>query len=215
VSTIDAIIPPIDVIPHEREFMDTRNTCSLPSDEDLREALKKMKTYVDVTEEDLKKIYEIALQHAQGRLASQVPVSDVMTKNVITVKQDADLHEAARILSEKGISGMPVVDDSNKVIGVISEADILMLAGLKKGHTFKDIVHTILGEPVPARKGGNRVKDVMGIPQITCKADDDIAGAAKVLDEKKIKRLPVVDGEGKLIGIISRADIVKAIGKKS
>ena len=165
--------------------------------------------------EDLKKIYEIALQHARMRFASQVPVKDVMTKNVITIKQDADLHEAARVLSENRISGMPVVDDNDHVIGIISEADILMLAGMKKEHTFKDIVRHILGEPVPVRKSGDRVKDVMSFPPITSKADDDIAGAAKVLDEKKIKRLPVVDDEGKLIGIISRADIVKAIGKKN
>jgi len=194
--------------------MDTGNVCSPPSDEDLRDALKKMKTYVDVTEEDLKKIYEIALQHARDRIASQIPVSDVMTKHVISVKQDVDLHEAARILSESRISGMPVVDDSNHVIGVISEADILMLAGMKKEHTFKDIIRTILGEPVHVRQGGNRVKDVMGFPPITSKADDDIARVAKVLDEKRIKRLPVVDDVGKLIGIISRADIVRMIGKR-
>jgi CBS domain-containing membrane protein len=195
--------------------MDTGNVCSPPSEEDLRAALKEMKAYMDVTEEDLKKIYEIALRHARGRLASQVPVKSVMTTNVITVKQDADLHEAARILSDKRISGMPVVDDSNHVIGVIGEADILMLAGMKKEHTFKDIVRSILGEPIPARKGGNRVKDVMSFPPITSRADDDIAVAAKVLEEKRIKRLPVVDDEGKLIGIISRADIVRTIGKKS
>jgi CBS domain-containing membrane protein len=195
--------------------MDPRDVCSLPSDEDLRAALKKMKAYMDVTEEDLRKIYEIALQHARVRFASQVPVKDVMTKNVITIKQDADIHEAARILSENRISGMPVVDENDHVIGIISEADILMLAGMKKEHTFKDIVRHLLGEPVPVRKSGDRVKDVMSFPPITSKADDDIVGAANVLDEKRIKRLPVVEGDGRLIGIISRADIVKAIGKMS
>jgi CBS domain-containing membrane protein len=195
--------------------MDAKNVCSLPSDEDLRAALKKMKTYMDVTEEDLKKIYELALRHAQIRLASQVPVKDVMTRTVVTVKQDADLHEAARILSENRISGMPVVSDNNQVIGVISEADILTMAGMKKDHTFKDIVRTILGEHVPGRKGGNRVKDVMSFPPITSKADDHITDVAKVLDEKRFKRMPVVDDDGKLIGIISRADIVRAIGNES
>jgi len=194
--------------------MDNKNVCSPPSGEDLREALKKMKTYVDITEEDLTKIYEIALRHARERIASQVPVKDVMTKTVVTIKRDADLHEAARLLSENRISGMPVVDDNNRVIGVISEADILALAGMKKEHTFKDILRNILGEPVPARTGGNRVEDVMSFPPITSKADDDIAEVAKVLDERRIKRLPVVDGEGRLLGVVSRADIVRAISKK-
>jgi CBS-domain-containing membrane protein len=184
------------------------------SEQDLRAALREMKTYVDVTEEDLKKIFESALRHAQERIAARVPVRDVMTSTVVTVNRNADLHEAARLLSENKISGMPVVDDNNRVIGVISEADILILAGMKKEHTFKDILRNILGEPVPAKKGGNKVEDVMGFPPITSKADDDIGEVAKILDDRRIKRLPVVDDEGKLIGIISRADIVRAIGKK-
>jgi len=194
--------------------MKRENVCSPPSEEDLRAALKEMKTYVDVTEEDLKKIYEIALRYAQLRLVSHVPVKDIMTKTVITVKRNADLHEAARLLSERGISGMPVVDDNNRVVGVISEADILTLAGMKREHTFKDILRSILGEPLPARaSGGNKVEDVMSFPPITSRADEAVADVAKILDERRIKRLPVVDDQGKLLGIISRADIVRAIGR--
>jgi len=192
-----------------------KETCPNVTLEDLRDALRKMKTYVDITEEDLKKIFELALHHARARVALRVPVKEVMTNNVVFVKRDADLHEAARILSENRISGMPVIDDNNRVIGVISEADLLMLAGMKKEHVFKDIVRHILGEPVSARTDGSRVEDVMSFPPITSKADDDIAEVANVLDEKRIKRLPVVDAEGRLIGIISRADIVKTISKKT
>jgi CBS domain-containing membrane protein len=181
--------------------------------EDLRDALRKMKTHVAATEEDLKKIYEFAVRHAQERAAFRVPVRDVMTNNVVFVKRDADLHEAARILSENKISGMPVIDDDNRVIGVISEADLLMLAGVRRGHVFRDILHHILGEPVSAKNGGDRVEDVMSFPPITSMADDDISEVANILDEKRIKRLPVVDAEGKLIGIISRADIVKSISR--
>lgn len=190
-----------------------RSECSL-SDEDLRAALKEMRSYVDVTEEDLKKIYEIALRHARERAALRIPVRLVMTTNVVTTSDNADLHEAARLLSEHRISGMPVVDDQNRVIGVISEADLLMLAGMQAGHTFRDILHRILREPVPSKKSGDKVQDVMSFPPITAKADDDVTEVAKVLDERRIKRLPVVDDEGKVIGVISRADIVRAIGKK-
>jgi len=189
------------------------NACGL-SDEDLHAALREMKAYVDITEDDLKKIYEIALRHAQERVAFQLPVRAVMSKNVITITRDADLHEAARILSENRISGAPVVDDQGRVIGVISEADILTLAGMKREHTFKDILRNIMGEPIPARKSGNKVEDVMSFPPITAKADDDIGDVAKILDDRRIKRLPVVDDNGKLVGIIARADIVRAIGNK-
>jgi CBS domain-containing protein len=189
------------------------DTCGL-SDDDLRAALHEMKTYVDITEEDLKIIYEIALRHARERITFQMPVRNVMTKNVITISPDADLQEAASRLSENRISGMPVIDDNGRVIGVISEADILILAGMKRDHTFKDILRNIIGEPIPARKSGKKVADVMSFPPITSKADDDIGEVAKILDERRIKRLPVVDDEGRLLGVVSRADIVRAIGRK-
>jgi CBS-domain-containing membrane protein len=194
--------------------MDTKNVCLPPSEDDLRAALKEMKIYVDITEDDLKKIYEIALQHARSRVASQVLVKEAMSKNVIAVKRDADLHEVSRLLSEHRISGMPVVDDDNRVIGVVSEADVLVLAGMNKKHTFKDVLRIILGEPVPSRTGGGHVENVMSAPVFTAGEDDDIKKAAGILDERKIKRLPVVDERGKLVGIISRADIVRAISKK-
>ncbi len=195
--------------------MEKRETdiCSL-SEEDIRAAVLEMKTYVDATEEDLKKIFEIALRHARERIASRIPVRDVMTGKVVTVTPGTDLHEAARLLSEHRISGMPVVNEQNRVIGVISEADILILAGMQRGHTFKDVLRYILGEPVAARKSGEKVKDVMSVPPITITENEDIGEAASILDNRRIKRLPVVDAEGTLIGIISRADIVRAIGKK-
>ncbi|MEK6653588.1 MAG: CBS domain-containing protein [Thermodesulfobacteriota bacterium] len=184
--------------------------------EDLRAALREMKTYVDVTEEDLKRIYEIALRHAQQRMAAKIPVQEVMTGNVVAVGRDADLNEAVHLLSEHKISGMPVVDDAKRVIGVISEADLLQLIGMKKDHTFRDILRNILGEAGRAKvTAGDRVDDVMSSPALTIGPDEDVKKAAILLDERRIKRLPVVDGEGQLVGIISRGDIVRAIGKKA
>lgn len=105
------------------------------------------------------------------------------------------------------------MNGENRVIGVVTEADVLSMTGLKKSHTFKDIVRHILGEPLPVRKIGDKVEDVMTSPAITIRPDTDIREASKILDERRIKRLPVVDEENKLIGIISRADIVRIIRK--
>lgn len=183
------------------------------SDEDLRGALKEIKAYVDITEEDLKKIYTIALRHARERLAHNVLVDEVMTKKVVAVKKYDDIQEAARLLTENRISGLPVVDAENSVLGVVTEADILSMTGIKDGHNFRDILRHILGEPLPERKSGHLVGDIMTSPAITTRPDADIKEVAKILDEKRIKRLPVVDRKNKLVGVISRADIVRAIGK--
>lgn len=184
------------------------------SDEDLRSALKEIKTYVDITEEDLRKIYTIALRYARERLARKILVKEVMTKEVVAVKKYDDIHEAARLLSENRISGLPVVDADNLVSGVVTEADILSMTGLREGHTFKDILRHILGEPLPERKSGHLVGDIMTSPAITTTPDADIGEVARVLDEKRIKRLPVVDEKKRLIGVISRADIVRVMGKR-
>ncbi|MBP1695634.1 MAG: rane protein [Deltaproteobacteria bacterium] len=191
----------------------TRKECAI-SDDDLRAALKEMGTYVDVTEEDLKKIYSIALKHAEERLASRIAVGDVMTKKVITARADADIHELSALLSKNRISGLPVVDEENHVIGVVSEADILFMAGMERGHTFKDVLRHILGEPLPKRTHGNRINDIMSSPAITTRPEADIKEVAGILESKKIKRLPVVDSENRLLGIISRADLVGAMSRR-
>jgi CBS domain-containing membrane protein len=194
--------------------MDTlKEECNI-SDQDLREALKEMGTYVDVTEEDLKNIYSIALRHARERLAQKIPVGDVMTKRVVTAKRNSDIHEISALFSENRISGLPVVDEGNHVIGIVSEADILSMAGMEKEHTFKDILRHILGEPLPKRKHGETVGEIMSSPAITTSAEADIREVAGILEGKRIKRLPVVDGENRLLGIISRGDIVRAMSRK-
>lgn len=184
------------------------------SDEDLRAARREIKTYIDITEEDLKKIYALALRHARERLEKKITVGEVMTGEVVAVTRATGISEVADLLSEHTISGMPVVDDERRVIGIVTEADVLAMAGMKKGSTFRDKLKHILGDPLPVTKKDHTLTEVMTAPAITTTPDADIREVAAVLNEKRIKRLPVVDNEGRLIGIISRGDIVKALGKR-
>ncbi len=195
--------------------MEERDDVCNVTEADLRSALRDIRTYIDVTEEDLKKIYELAVRHARERRAQKITVRRAMTMEVVTVKRETDIQAAAELLTRHRISGMPVVDDDDRVVGVIGEADILALVGLKREHGFKDILRHMLGEPVPVRKrSGNTVGEVMSTPPITAGPDDDIKDVATIVDERRIKRLPVVDGEGKLIGVISRADIIRIMGRE-
>jgi CBS-domain-containing membrane protein len=184
------------------------------TDEDLRDALRDMKGYVDISIEDLRAIYSVALRHARQRLAEQVPVSKIMTRAVVTVAPDAYLQEVTRLLGENNVSGLPVVDAAGRVVGLISEADVLSMTGVKRGHTFKDVVRHVLGEAEPAREKGSTVADFMTSPAITVRPDTDVREAARMVDEKRIKRLPVVDDEGRLVGIVSRADMLKVVGTR-
>lgn len=141
-------------------------------------------------------------------------VQDVMTKDIISVQKYESILHVAGILSEKSISGLPVVDKKNRVIGIITQADILSVVGIRKEHTLKDLLKHMLGEPLPEKKIGDIVADIMASPAVTIKPTANIAVAAQVLDEKRIRRLPVVDDNNVLIGLISRADILKAVIRK-
>jgi CBS domain-containing protein len=180
--------------------------------EDVRAALRDMKVYVDVTEEDLLKIYRFAVVHANERFSP--PVSEIMQTSVITAKKEMSLDEVAHLISEHNISGLPVVDDTGLVLGVLSEADILCMAGMEKDHSFKDKLKHLLGEPLHSHRKGGNVGDIMSSPAITVRPETFIKAAARLIAEKRIKRLPVVNEKGQLVGIVSRADIVKAMADR-
>ncbi len=152
--------------------------------------------------------------HLRSAMGLEMLVQDVMTTKVITVQKYESIVHVAHILSERNISGLPVVDKENKVIGIITQADILSILGVRREHTFKDLLKHMLGEPLQERKMGDIVGDIMVSPAFTVKATANISEIALIMDEKRIRRLPVVDNENRLIGIISRADILKAVIRK-
>ncbi len=194
--------------------MEICKTCPSISEEDLQAARAELKTYVDITDEDLMKIYVLAVRHSRERHSTMVMVQNVMTEKVISVNPGTSVHEAARLLSEHKITGLPVVDGENRVIGVISTADILSPEGSKKENVLSKLMRQLRGKQGAEKGVGERVEDAMSVPPITTEPDADIKEVAAVLDLHRIKRLPVIDPDGKLIGIISRGDIVRAMGRK-
>jgi len=115
-------------------------------------------------------------------------VKDVMTTQVITVKEDQTLQQAARLLSRYRISGLPVVNDDNTVVGVVTEYDVI-------------------------GKEGETVGDIMTRSVISVTPETDLEEVRRVLVHERIKRLIVLE-QGKLVGIISRADLVKEVANR-
>ena len=116
--------------------------------------------------------------------------SDIMTRTVFTVGPQVKAQEAAQILSQKRISGLPVVDENSKIIGIVTEADIIS----------------------KVNREGLLVADIMSHKVITVDEETLVSDIAMLLTERKIKRVPVVQ-DNKLVGIISRADIVNAVAQ--
>jgi CBS domain-containing protein len=150
----------------------------------------------------------------RSALGEEMLVRDVMTMDVITVSKYESVLKVADILSEKNISGLPVMDRHNRVVGIITQADILWVLGLGRDHTFKDVLKSWLGEPLPRRRMGDVVGDIMTYPAIFIGPEATIAEAVRIMDDRKIRRLTVINDKNKLLGILTRADILKAVLKK-
>ncbi len=183
------------------------------SDEDIKAALKEINTYIDISIEDFKEIYLHALRHAKDRLLN-ISVDSVMTKNIISVTEEANINEAIHLFSENKISCLPVVDDKGEIKGIVTRKDIIVATGVAKNHTLRDIIRHMIGVPTPHYHTVNdkTVKDIMSSPIITIQSGRDVKEAAFKLIEMRINNLPVVDKDNKLLGVISAGDIVKNTG---
>jgi CBS domain-containing protein len=143
--------------------------------------------------------------------------SDVMNRAVISCLPDTRLEDVVQALAENSISGLPVIDAQRKVLGIISEGDLL-LADEMEAPRMKTALFGLylLPEGVVdkmAEARGILARDVMKTDVVTCTPDTPVRDVVKILSERRIKRLPVVDEAGKLVGIISRADIIRAIAQ--
>jgi CBS-domain-containing membrane protein len=136
-------------------------------------------------------------------------VKDVMTTHVITVRKSASFKEMAEKLREHRVSAFPVVDDDGKVIGVISEADLLTKEALDGGHAaMPGMISGMLQRREQERAAGLTAADLMTCPAVTVGPDDPVEHAARLMYVRRVKRLPVTDTAGRLVGIISRADVL-------
>ncbi|GID32310.1 CBS domain-containing protein [Paractinoplanes brasiliensis] len=135
-------------------------------------------------------------------------VDDVMTKAVLSVDAAATYRDVVDLLVDNRLSAVPVIDAFGRVVGVVSEADLLRkieYAGdeeprLFDGRRRRDDRHKALARTV---------SELMTAPAVTALSGTSIAAAARLMDREKVKRLPVVDDLGRLIGIVSRGDLLK------
>ncbi|HZK24564.1 MAG TPA: CBS domain-containing protein [Oscillospiraceae bacterium] len=145
-------------------------------------------------------------------------IKEIMTSEVIAVTQETTVDEAARLLLEHKISGLPVVDEQQQVVGMVTEADLIYQA--KELHTpaFTEILGGVifLEDPDNFKKqlqkmSGYRVADVMTTPVFTVAADASKEEVATMMVEQGINRVPVVGTDGRLQGIVSRQDLLSAM----
>lgn len=135
-------------------------------------------------------------------------LKDVMTKDVITVSPDDTLEKVLDIFSKNNISGAPVTKDG-KVVGIISESDILKKTKIYK-LIPKDAKHAV---KIRNLLKNTRVRQIMTIKVYHVRESDDISKAVKIMNLMDINRLPVLSSKNRLVGIVTRGDIINALAK--
>jgi len=182
--------------------------------EDFQDALKEFDTYIDVTLEDLMQINRSAHKHAQLRQTEQLIVRDIMTSNVATVTPGTSLRDAARMLLELRISGLPVIDEHNKPVGIVTEADFLSALGIPCHHPAHSLWQTLESMFSHQPRPGNiaaRVADIMVHQVITISDDKTLHDAIDTMKRHHIKRVVVTNQQQQIRGIITRSNLVKVL----
>ena len=149
----------------------------------------------------------------QVRVARAMHVRDVMSKDVVTVHAGTSLPAAAELMVAKKVSGLPVLDAEDRVVGILTGADFMSAMNIE-GAGIANPLETLVRKR-RARKGmGTIVDDIMTRDPITIRAEDTLEHAVQRMDRNKVKRLVVTDGERRVRGIVSRSDMVKLFAAK-
>jgi len=140
--------------------------------------------------------------------------SDIMHQAVVSIPQDAELHDAVRLMVARRLSGLVVVDDAGKMVGMLTEADLLRRTEIGTEHRYSKLVAFLRGPGREAedylRTHARHVRDVMHTPVLAVSKDSKLDDVVALMEKNKVRRVPVLE-HGKPIGIISRADLLRAL----
>jgi CBS domain-containing protein len=149
-------------------------------------------------------------------MISELRAKDIMVKDVVTVTKDQTVDQVIKILMDRNISGMPVVDDQNRVIGIVTEGDLIYRSKKLEIPRYFTILDSYIFlddtkkmEEQIRKMVGYRVEDIMTREVTLVDIEDTVEEIATIMTRKKVNRVPVIC-DGKLVGIITRRDIIRA-----
>lgn len=180
--------------------------------DDIAKALQEVGTYMDVSVDDLLQVQTLAMKHARMRKSQDRQIASLMTQPVISVSPDCSLSEAAHLLVTHRISGLPVVDESNKLLGIITEADFLRALGVAAhhpGHHLWQTLENMFHPAVQVRETEGTVAELMVRDVITLSDKASLHQALELMKQHRIKRLVVCDKEQRVVGMLTRSNLVR------
>ena len=184
--------------------------------EDLKAALAEMGTFIDVGEEDLEKLYELALAHVQGLRLRRRRCGEVMSRPPVAVPYDTPLEEAWALMARHGIHGVVVVDPFRRVLGMVTRSDFLRHAeGRTEGNHALRLARLLRRTPGFHSDKPEAAGQIMSAPAVTAWEDETVAEVLPRFAAHRIHHLPVVDRQGRLVGMLTRADVLALLAEPS
>lgn len=157
----------------------------------------------------------VAYSHRRLReLPAAAPVHDVMSREVHTVRSDTPLAEAVELLLDKVYRTLPVIDETGRVVGILTDGDLLKRANLMAASAQRELTPAEVRQELDQiRQSGQTVGQVMTSNPVIVTPETTITQAVSLMVERDVKRLPVVDAGGKLLGMVSRVNVLRALAE--
>jgi CBS domain-containing membrane protein len=179
------------------------------SDEDILDAMRHIPGYLDITTADFRAIYHLAHRHSLDRLFRHVRAGRLMRTGITPLQADMRLDEAARSLAEQRLKSLPVIDANGYVIGILTETDFLLRL---KTETFLELLLRLVADQgvFTHRCHDTLVSAAMIAPAVTVAESANFRDIVSAFQTHEGRSMPVVDGQGRLRGLLLRKDFVKA-----
>ncbi len=179
------------------------------SDDDVRDAMRRIPGYLDITLGDFRELYKLAHDHAVVRVFSHIRACAIMSRGIKPLQPGDMLDQAARSMAEQRLKSMPVVDESNRVVGILTEKDYLRRFGTE---SFLALLLRLMADPdgLGHRCHETAVRVAMTAPVITVLESADFADIVLAFRQCQGRSVPVVDDTGQLKGLLMRKQFVAA-----
>jgi CBS domain-containing membrane protein len=203
--------PPVPVPPPDAAGLRPMERLGIKP-EDLRAALADMGEFVDVDERELNEIYQLAAARAFRREFGEITAGDVMTPRPMTVEFGTELEEAWALMQQHRIKALPVIDHGRHVVGILTQSDFFRHARAERLQSLGGKLRELLKPSSTITSQKPEVAgQIMSTPVLTADSRQPLPELARLLTERGVHQLPVVDERRKLVGLITQTDLIAAL----
>lgn len=179
------------------------------TDEDILDAMQHIPGYLDISTEDFRLVYHFAHRHALQRVFKNLRAANLMRTEIEPLEPDLPLDQAAQVMAGQGLKSLPVVDEDNRVIGMLTETDFLRRL---QADTFLELLLRLVADSgrFAHRCHETPVREIMTTPVVTLAADSGFMDVVSAFHTHEGRSMPVVGPDGHLLGMLLRKDFLNA-----